>query len=169
MEPRYLLGALTEHYWRARLMESLIRHRRSVAFELAAEYPKEFAHGAGRAQESECIPVLRRLVRTVWTMPVFCLSARSPLDGWARHRKCGGSRRWLKRGLSPPNHDLFRVEYRRCVSGRQKPERVRPSRLRRSSIERDQSSTVALREPQQISIADLFRSSGRSHVSHGCG
>lgn len=64
LESQFMLEELSERYWRARVMEALIRHSPAAAFRMANAYPKEFAHGAGRAQDPKSVPVLKRLMKS---------------------------------------------------------------------------------------------------------
>lgn len=53
-----LLENLEDEYWRARVLEALLIHDRQIALALADRYPFEFAHAAGRVEDTTLLSPL---------------------------------------------------------------------------------------------------------------
>ncbi len=64
VDPEFLLANIKERYWRGRVIEALLVHKRSVALALAVRYPFEFAHAVGRTADITLRDPLRDLFRT---------------------------------------------------------------------------------------------------------
>jgi len=62
-DPEFLLANIAEKYWRARVIEGLLVHQRSVALALASRYPFEFAHAVGRTGDNTLRGPLRQLLQ----------------------------------------------------------------------------------------------------------
>jgi hypothetical protein len=58
----YLLTHLDEDYWRARVIEGLLRKQDDRAKKTLDAFPREFAHAVGRCRETNWIPVLRAMI-----------------------------------------------------------------------------------------------------------
>jgi hypothetical protein len=62
IDPEFLLANIADRYWRGRVVEALLVHRRPAALRLASRYPFEFAHAAGRTGDE----TLRVHLRELW-------------------------------------------------------------------------------------------------------
>ena len=63
VDPEFLLKNIGEKYWRGRVMEALLVHKRAAALALAARYPFEFAHAVGRTADKTLRVPLRELLQ----------------------------------------------------------------------------------------------------------
>lgn len=61
LDAEFLLQNLEEHYWRARVLEALIRHDIERAVGLATSYPREFVHAVGRCEAVSLSRVVHNL------------------------------------------------------------------------------------------------------------
>jgi hypothetical protein len=61
LNAEFLLQNLEEHYWRARVIEALIRHDVERAIDLAVSYPREFVHAVGRCGAASLAGVMHNL------------------------------------------------------------------------------------------------------------
>lgn len=57
-----LLENLDDEYWRARVVEALLLHDRQSALSLSRQYPFEFAHAAGRVEDTSLLGSLCELL-----------------------------------------------------------------------------------------------------------
>jgi hypothetical protein len=57
-----LMESLDEEYWRARVVEALLLHDRQSALSLCDQYPFEFAHAAGRVEDTSLLDPLCELL-----------------------------------------------------------------------------------------------------------
>lgn len=56
VEPRFVLSSLQDRYWRARFLQCVLSVAPESAYQLAADYPVEFAHAVGRSGERRHVP-----------------------------------------------------------------------------------------------------------------
>ena len=56
-----LLENLEDEYWRARVVEALLLNNRQVALAISSQYPIEFAHAAGRVEDTSLLGTLSDL------------------------------------------------------------------------------------------------------------
>ena len=57
----YLLGKLEEHYWRMRVIHSLLDTDPARALRFAGDYPREFVHAVGRSKNADMLGKLLSL------------------------------------------------------------------------------------------------------------
>lgn len=98
----FLLENIREEYWRSRVLESALKHDRSVAIALSESYPFEFAHAVGRSGDSTLASLLRPLFEAnakdqkflaIYAYALGKIGAREDLDSLDRIVRAGTARR----------------------------------------------------------------------------
>lgn len=56
-----ILDAVTDEYWRTRVVQAALVSNRSTAMALADSHPREFLHSTGRLRDATLMPTLRQL------------------------------------------------------------------------------------------------------------
>ena len=72
--PEFLLEELAgkdQHYWRGRVLQTLLSYDRTAAIALSQSYPMEFVHAAGRTEDKSLVPAIRSLFEANAQNPKF--------------------------------------------------------------------------------------------------
>jgi hypothetical protein len=63
VDARYLLSSISDKYWRARVLATLIGAEPQLAYKFAYVFPYEFVHAIGRVRHKEAINIMKRLFK----------------------------------------------------------------------------------------------------------